>query len=158
MTPAFGTFGRWGLMPSFSKKSMRRLETCAPELQHLFREVVKRSDCTVLEGLRSQERQAELYRQGRSKLDGTTKRSKHQPAADGFSWAVDVAPYPIDWRTHDDTVRVRWLSFARLVLGVADEMSISLRWGGDWNGDWDRASDPTSDQRFNDWPHWEIVP
>ena len=137
---------------------MRRLETCAPELQHLFREVVKRSDCTVLEGARSAERQQELYRQGKSKLDGVTKKSKHQTAVGGLSMAVDVAPYPIDWRTNRDDVALRWRDFARLVLEVADEMGISLRWGGDWDGDWDRVSDPTSDQRFNDWPHWEIVP
>jgi peptidoglycan L-alanyl-D-glutamate endopeptidase CwlK len=142
---------------------MRRLETCAPELQHLFREAIKRVDCTILEGARSDERQRELYRQGRSKLDGVTRRSRHQPAAGGLSMAVDVAPYPIDWRVQDDNVRARWIAFARLVFSVADEMSISLRWGMDWNRNWDwrdLASDPSDDPRqtFNDYPHWEIVP
>ena len=143
-------------MPSFSRSSLARLGTCCPALRIVFHEVVKLSDCTILEGLRSQERQVELYRQGRSKLDGTTKRSKHQSGGGGWSWAVDVAPYPIDWRTQREDVAVRWLDFARVVLGVADEKGIEIRWGGDWDGDWDRVSDPTSDQRFNDWPHWEI--
>jgi hypothetical protein len=53
-------------------------------------------------------------------------------------------------------VAARWLDFARVVLAVADEQGVKVRWGGDWDGDWDRKSDPTSDQRFNDWPHWEL--
>ncbi len=143
-------------MPTFSTASTRRLDTCAPPLRALFREVVKRSDCTILEGLRFTERQQELYRQGRSKLDGVMQRSKHQAGPDGLSRAVDVAPYPIDWRTQRDDVAARWLDFARVVLAVADEQGVKVRWGGDWDGDWDRKSDPTSDQRFNDWPHWEL--
>ena len=54
---------------------------------------MKVSDCTILEGLRSTDRQQELYRQGKSKLDGLSKRSKHQPSpVHGMSMAVDVAP------------------------------------------------------------------
>jgi len=143
-------------MPSFSRASASKLDTCCPELRHLFRKVVETHDCTILEGVRSDARQAELYRQGRSKLDGVAKRSKHQPRNDGLSYAADVAPYPIDWNIGDEFVAMRWLDFARKVLEVADAMGIAIRWGGDWDGDWDGVSDPRGDQRFNDWPHWEI--
>jgi len=145
-------------MASFSRSSRSRLDSCHPDLRALFHEVVKHSDCTILEGLRSAERQQELYRQGKSKLDGVSKRSKHQAASDGFSHAADVAPYPIDWNTNDAAVRLKWLDFARVVLETADKMAIVVRWGGDWNRNWDRVCDPTDDaaQRFNDWPHWEL--
>ncbi len=145
-------------MPAFSRSSLARLDTCHPDLRALFHEVIKVSDCTILEGLRSSERQQDLHRQGRSKLDGVQKRSKHQPASDGMSHAVDVCPYPIRWNTNDPEVRLRWLDFARVVLTVAEGMGISVRWGGDWSRDWDMITDPTDDagQRFNDWPHWEL--
>jgi len=143
-------------MPAFSRSSRSRLDTCDPSLRRLFGEVVKRSDCTILEGARSDARQAELFRQGKSKIDGVKQRSKHQPGNDGLSRAVDVACYPIDWRVQRADVAARWLLFAVIVLEAADELGVSVRWGGDWDGDWDRVSDPRGDQRFNDWPHWEL--
>jgi len=63
------------------------------------------------------------------------------------SLAVDAAPYPIDWNDRD-----RWMRFSGFVLGVARAYGVTLRWGGDWDRDWDVA-----DNRFNDWPHFEIV-
>lgn len=147
-------------MPSFSARSRGKLSTCHPHLRHLFEVVVERSDCTILEGVRSDERQAELFRQGRSKLDGVSRRSRHQRSPDGWSEAVDVAPYPIDWAISRPEVAARWLDFARLVLRVARELDLAVRWGGDWDGDWDwcdpAAADPRNDQAFHDWPHWEL--
>ena len=55
-------------MPKFSNRSAERLATCHADLQRLFNEVIKKYDCTILEGHRSNERQEELYRQGKSKL------------------------------------------------------------------------------------------
>ena len=63
---------------AFSKTSKSRLETCHDELQRLFNEVIKCKDCSILEGARSDERQEELYSQGKSQLDGITKKSNHQ--------------------------------------------------------------------------------
>ena len=149
-------------MPSFSRTSAAKLDTCCPELRALFRAVVQTHDCTILEGVRSDARQAELYRQGRSKLDGVAKRSKHQAAPDGLSYAVDVAPYPIQWNVQDAAVKARWIAFARAVFAEAERQGIALRWGLDWNRNWDwrdPGSDPTDDpaQTFNDFPHWELV-
>ena len=142
-------------MPKFSNSSRSRLVTCDLRLQLLFNAVVITDDCTIIEGLRTQERQQELYRQGKSTLDGVNTKSKHQ-SDDGISRAVDVAPYPIDWNTYQPAVAKRWLDFARAVFAEAERQGISVRWGGDWDGDWDRVSDPTLDQSFNDWPHWEL--
>ena len=78
-----------------------------------------------------------------------------------------MAPYPIEWNTGDPRVWRKWIRFAQVVRATAPDVGIALgpgaglpwlRWGGDWDSDWDGVSDPTADvdQRFNDWPHWEI--
>lgn len=137
-------------MPSFSQRSLDRLNTCHPDLQRVFTRVIEIIDCTILEGIRSDERQAELHRQGKSKLDGVSKRSKHQgvegPGGSTVSAAVDVAPYPIDWGDEK-----RFAFFAGVAMAVGCEMGIALRWGGDWDGDHD-----FSDQSFHDLPHFEL--
>ena len=145
-------------MPTFSRQSAGRLATCHPDLRRLLNAVLAKRDTTILEGVRSDARQAELYRQGRSKLDGVRRRSKHQRKPDGYSHAVDAAPYPVRWNTDATEVYADWIAWARVVLETADELGIRVRWGGDWDRDWDRVSDPRSDadQRFNDWPHWEL--
>jgi len=70
-------------MPKFSKASLDRLLTVHEDLQRLFFEVIDHYDCSILEGIRSPERQRELVRTGKSK----TLNSKHLKG-----WAVDVSP------------------------------------------------------------------
>ena len=40
---------------------------------------------------------------------------------------------------------------AGAMISNADELDISIRWGGDWNGD-----GTLTDQTFNDLPHFEL--
>lgn len=127
-------------MPKFSNTSLERLGTCDRRLQDLFREVIKHWDCTILEGHRSPVRQTELIAQGLSK----TMASKHLHVP---SRAVDVAPYPVDWRDTPRFDRFGWF-----VLGVAAAMGIKIRWGHDWDGDHD-----PNDQTFHDYPHFELA-
>jgi hypothetical protein len=47
----------------------------------------------------------------------------------------------------------RWYYFGGYVCGVAEELGIPIRWGGDWNGN--RQVD---DQSFDDLPHFERKP
>ena len=128
-------------MPKFGSASRERLKTCDKRLQKVFNEVIKHVDCSILEGNRSKERQNKLYDEGKTKVRYPKGRHNSNP-----SLAVDVARYPIDW---DD--RERHTLFAGFVIGVARGMNISLRWGGDWNRNWD-----TQDNRFDDFPHFEI--
>ena len=128
-------------MPVFSDTSRKRLETCDPRLQRLFSEVIKHFDCSVLCGHRGEAAQNEAFRSGTS-----TKRwpaSKHNILP---SIAVDVAPYPIRW---DDIDRFRY--FAGFVMGVAAQMGIKIRSGGDWDMDTD-----LHDQNLIDLPHFEL--
>ena len=109
-------------------------------------------DNTILEGARSTERQRKLYNEGASKCDGFINLSKHQPAEDGYSYAVDVAPYPIDW----NDIR-RFFYLAGVAFGIAQQLydagriTHKLRWGHDWDMDKD-----FDDQTFNDCPHFEL--
>lgn len=129
-------------MPSFSARSRERLETCDERLVAVFDEVVKHFDCTILEGWRSEEDQNEAFRTGRSKLKYPDGKHNKQP-----SFAVDVAPYPVDWENLD-----RFRYFAGFVMGIASQMGTRLRWGGDWDGDTELR-----DQRFVDLPHFEVL-
>ncbi len=129
-------------MNQFSEKSKAKLYTCHKALQALFNEVIKHYDCTVLAGHRSNEEQAELYKQGKSKK--MAGESKHNLTP---SMAVDVAPYPVDW---DDAKR--FYHFVGFVKGVASQMGIELRTGADWDNDND-----LNDQQFNDLVHFELV-
>ena len=108
-------------MPRFSKKSLSKLETCDKRIQDLFLRVVKKFDCTIIEGHRSKDRQNKLFKEGKSKLK--YPKGKHNAIP---SKAVDVAPYPIDWND-----RERFTYFAGYVLGIAYEMGLKIRWGGD---------------------------
>ena len=134
-------------MPKFGKRSMERLETCHPELQRLFKEVVKYYDCSVLCGHRGETEQNQAYDEGRSKL--RFPESKHNKKQ---SIAVDVAPY-FKNRPH-----IRWddmnkfYEFEGFVLGVASQLGIRIRSGLNWDMD-----DELKDQTFFDGPHFELA-
>ena len=128
-------------MPRFGKTSRKRLATCHPKLQKVFKEVVKEFDCSVICGHRNEEDQNKAFDDGRSKVKYPHGRHNATP-----SNAIDVAPYPIDWND-----RERFTYFAGYVLGIAKSMGITLRWGGDWNRNWD-----LKDNNFDDLPHFEI--
>ena len=128
-------------MPYFGTRSKQRLATCDERLQKVFNEVIKYVDCSVLEGHRGQERQDKLYEEGKTKLKFPNGRHNMAP-----SNAVDVTPYPVDWKD-----RERQTLFAGFVIGIARSMGIRLRWGGDWDMDFQ-----VNDNRFDDFPHFEI--
>ena len=128
-------------MPRFGKRSKERLATCEKDLQMVFNEVIKYVDCSILEGHRSKDRQNSLYEDGKTKVRYPNGRHNASP-----SRAVDVTPYPVDWAD-----RERQTLFAGFVLGVANQMGIELRWGGDWDQDFE-----VKDNRFDDFPHFEL--
>ena len=128
-------------MPYFGKSSKKRLSTCNSKLQEIFNEVIKHVDCSVLEGYREKDRQNKLFKEGKTKVKYPDGRHNRQPSS-----AVDVTPYPVDWKD-----RERQTLFAGFVIGVASQMGINLRWGGDWDQDFQVV-----DNRFDDFPHFEL--
>lgn len=144
-------------MPRFSQKSKDRLSTCHPDIIKVLEKAIRYVDFTVIYGHRTVEEQQALYDQGRTmpgnivtNCDGVNNKSNHNYSP---SRAVDIAPYPIDWK---DTAAFGYVSGC--IMQIANEMyesgeiSHRLRWGGDWNG-----NNRTRDERFLDLPHLEIV-
>ena len=130
-------------MPKFGKRSKQRLKGVDFRLVNVLNEVVKYFDITIIEGLRSQERQNKLVSEGKSK----TKFGKHVQGK-----AVDIAPYPIDWNARDD-----FHYLGGFVLGVASRMGIDVRWGGDWSdSSLSKNARTTKDNNFDDLVHFEI--
>ena len=65
-------------MPSFGSRSRRELDTTHPDIVKVMELVITFIDFSVTEGVRTDERQMQLFKEGRSKLDGVNKKSYHQ--------------------------------------------------------------------------------
>ena len=137
-------------MPAFSESSKDALATCHRALQAVCRRVIGAYDFTVMEGHRGKYRQQRLLREERTQVDWP--HSKHNATP---SEAVDIAPYPIDWKAHGRfhvLAGHMMMAFHRLQEEGEIDESLSLRWGGDWDGD-----GSLDDQRFDDLPHFELT-
>jgi len=124
-------------MYKFGKRSRERLKGGDAKLVNVLNELIKMMDVTVIEGLRSAERQKELLAKGATKV----KYSKHMEGK-----AVDIAPYPIDWDNRDG-----FYYMGGMVRGIAKQLNIDIRFGGDWDSDGD-----TKDNNFDDLVHIEL--
>ena len=114
-------------------RSLARLEGVHPDLVRVVKKAVALSDLdfTVLEGLRSVERQKQLVSQGASK----TMNSRHITGH-----AVDLAPMiagEVSWAWP------QYHRLAKIVKAAAADEKVPLQWGGDWRA-------------FKDGPHWEL--
>lgn len=118
---------KWG------NRSRERMQGLHNDLINVLDAVIEVTpiDLTILEGVRSMERQIELLRIGAT----TTLRSRHLTGH-----AVDLAPYV------DGEVRWDWPLYrqiAPVIKAVADSKGVSIKWGGDW-------------KKFPDGPHWQL--
>ena len=127
-------------MPKFGKRSQERLRGVDSSLVNVLNEAIKLMDLTILEGVRSKERQRELVAAGASK----TMKSKHIRGE-----AVDVTPYPVDMESLFGIYRHYYM--AGLLRGIGHMMKIKLRSGADWDSDGE-----ITDQKFNDLVHIEL--
>ena len=111
-------------------KSRRKLHGVHPDLVAVVKRAIEitEQDFTVLEGLRTLERQQQLYNTGKSK----TMNSRHLTGH-----AVDLAPWPITWDWD------HFYPIADAVKQAADELDIPIEWGGDWKS-------------FPDGPHFQL--
>lgn len=127
-------------MYSFSKTSLERLEECHFEIQAVMHQAIKYIDFTVLCGHRDEDDQNQAYEEGSSQLKYPESTHNSYP-----SNAVDIAPWPIVWED-----REQFYFMGGIVLGIAHNMGIHLRYGGDWN-----MNGRTSDNSFDDLVHFE---
>ena len=117
---------------SFGERSLSRLVGLHPDLRKIMDRAIATTtiDFTVLEGLRTLERQKQLVAAGASK----TLNSRH---LDGH--AVDIAPFL------DGEIRWDWPLYNKLsviVKQAAKDVNLPIEWGGDW--------------KFKDGPHWQL--
>ena len=112
------------------KTSLARLQGVDETLVNVVKRAIEISevDFTVLEGVRTLERQRELYAQGRTapgKIVTWTMKSRHIEGK-----AVDLVPYPLDWNDLEKFNKIKDAMFQ-----AASEQDVNLRWGADWDGD-----------------------
>ena len=124
-------------MYRFGKRSKERLKGVDVRLINVLNELIKIMDVTIIEGLRTKERQEELLKKGATKV----KYSKHMEGK-----AVDLAPYPIDWEATD-----RFYYMGGMIRWIAKQLNINVRFGGDWDSDGN-----IRDQTFMDLVHIEV--
>lgn len=107
----------------YGRISDRRLDTAHPDLQRLFREVIRRvsedRDLSIACGYRGEEAQMEALQDGKS--DKRWPESDHNVKP---SRAVDAWPYPVAW----DAEGVKRFHYLRAVVElVARELGIELK-------------------------------
>lgn len=128
------------------QRSLSRLKGVDDRLVAVVKRAIALSevDFTVLEGLRTVERQKELF----AKKFTKTLKSKHI-----IGHAVDLAVFEmvngqrnVDWSNLTNFRKIRDAMFA-----AADELGVKIRWGGDWN-----RNGKSEDEKFYDGPHFEL--
>lgn len=114
-------------------RSLSRLEGVHPDLVRVIKKAAAMSDLdfTVLEGLRTLDRQKQLFAQKATK----TMNSRHLTGH-----AVDLAPVIAGKVSWDWPLYHR---LAKIVKAAAAAEKVPLTWGGDW-------------RTFKDGPHWEL--
>lgn len=126
---------------SLGTKSREKLNGVHPDLVSVVERAISitKKDFTVLEGLRSKERQAQLFAAGKSK----TMNSRHITGH-----AVDLGPWPLNGDFDSDGILniADWDEYyplADAMKQAAKELGVAIVWGGDWKG-------------FPDGPHFEL--
>lgn len=144
----------------FSKRSLDNLKGIHPKLVKVMKEAVKESpvDFTIVQGVRTEAEQRELYSWGRTKKNpntgkmtivtyknGTTNKSNHQKKADGYGYAVDLYPFFLGkvQVNHKDTIN-RLKNIADHILEVSKKQGVQIKWGGNFK----KPYDP---------PHFELI-
>lgn len=118
-----------GPVVGLTPRDMERLTGVHPDLVRVVVRARAGHAFTVIEGLRTRERQQQLYAEGRSR----TLNSRHLTGH-----AVDLAPVPLDWNDKASFGRM-----ADAMRKAATAEGVPIRWGGEFKG-------------FYDGPHFEL--
>ena len=138
---------------TLSTASLDKLQGVHPKLVNVVKRAIEltKQDFKVLEGVRTPERQKELYAQGRTKpgpkVTWTLTSNHFVNPKTGYGHAVDLVPYPVDWETLSKFDAIQKAMFA-----AAKELGVTIRWGANWN----RNGKPR-EKGETDSPHFELV-
>lgn len=146
-------------MFTLDERSFKRLDKVHPSLVRVVKRAIELStvDFSVIEGVRTLEKQKEYFNKGASK----TMKSRHLIQSDGYGHAVDLAPLiekhltDKEWNYSKGDLDIAkdakipwnsWKAFdevAKAMKQAAKELNINITWGGDWKS-------------FKDGPHFQI--
>ena len=120
-------------MFKLGKRSIERLQGVHPDLVRVVERAIDLTtvDFTVLEGLRSPERQQTLVASGASQTLNSRHITGH--AVDLGAWVDNQ----VDWSWP------LYTKIANAMKAAANELGVSIVWGGDW-------------KTFKDGPHFEL--
>lgn len=133
-------------MRSPIQRSLDNMKGLHPDLIRVLNRAqeISPTSFVVTEGLRTLERQKELWRIGATK----TLKGRHLKQADGYGHAFDFYAY-VD-TNRDGKITFEEMSSVRLMLPIADaikkaaaEEKVAITYGGDW-------------RKFKDYPHFEL--
>ncbi len=123
-------------------QSLSKLKSVNPNLVEIIKEAIQSTSIPfiITEGVRTTERQKELYAQGRTapgqivtNCDGVKVKSNHQPKENGYGHAVDLYPYINgSIRIHEAYVPESLQIIAEHIQTTAQKMNLYIIWGGDW--------------------------
>lgn len=131
-------------MARFSKRSKDALIGVHPDLVRVMEAAILDTpvDFTIIEGVRTQARQATLYAQGRTTkgaivtyADGVKKKSNHQKKADGYGHAVDLYAFTNGKIQFNDVASLKLIAVH--IKAVAACLGVAITWGGDWKKPYD---------------------
>lgn len=121
-------------MPVFGGRSESELKYAHPDLVRVMRRAITVFDFMVLQSTRSPEEQEADF------LKGTTKAHWKESPHDYLpSYALDCAPYPLDW---SNKTAFRYMASA--ILGFAKIEKVDVTWGGNFTS-------------IKDLPHFELT-
>lgn len=124
----------------FSQSSKDKLRGVHPDLVKVVSLALSISevDFKVIEGVRTQERQAYLFKTHATK----TMQSRHLTGH-----AIDIVPLPVVWNN-----LAAFGTVAKAMFKASEQLKIPIRWGGDWN-----RNGRSDDEKFYDGPHFELL-
>lgn len=143
-------------MYKLGTRSLSNLKGVHPDLVKVVKRAIEitEQDFTVIEGLRSRERQRILLNRGASKTMNSRHLTGH--AVDlavwkngSISWEVGNPNLEYQLSQNDDYELYQEIGTSMLM--AAKELGIPIRWGADWDSDYKH-----SDERFLDWVHFEL--
>ena len=134
----------------YGKSSKSELEMADTRLRQVFNKSLElgRIDITIIETIRSREKQNKYFREGKSKVEWPDGKHNIKTISEK-SKAIDAGPY-IDGLS-DNFNHCCFL--AGVILAVARSLEVNIKWGGNWDMD----GEPVTDQDFQDLYHYELI-
>jgi peptidoglycan L-alanyl-D-glutamate endopeptidase CwlK len=156
---------------AFGARSLKNMEGLHPDVIRVLNVAIASTeqDFMVLEGsVRTREQMCINYGKGRTASQCTAKgvpaiyakpnerkvtwlrnpfASKHALQVDGFSHAVDIVPFPVDWNDIS-----KFDAMGKAMIDAAKLIKVGMRWGADWDQDGKLREKGETDS-----PHFELT-